>query len=257
MNRLKDVVLISVMAFLLLANVVQVQAEEGLNVGLTKEVDKITVTAGEIFTVKIEVENYDDNEFNNLTLMDLVDVSTFSPKNMTGTYIDTGTIYDTIEWNIPSLKPHEKKTFTYLLTAITDVEMNYTLIKAKLFDADNNIKLSNPVNMYILGEEPKNVCLINGLCEPGENYLTCPKDCSSGSKDNYCDQILDGRCDPDCAKDVDIDCTCGNNVCDEKESATTCPEDCKKEAPNLFIYGIIAIVFVSLFILLLIKLKVV
>lgn len=51
----------------------------------------------------------------------------------------------------------------------------------------------------------------NGVCEPGfgENYLTCPKDCPSGSRDGYCDKIADGRCDPDCGPGEDQDCIAG------------------------------------------------
>ncbi|MEM5811741.1 MAG: hypothetical protein QW641_00325 [Candidatus Aenigmatarchaeota archaeon] len=50
----------------------------------------------------------------------------------------------------------------------------------------------------------------NKICESfspyNENYVNCPKDCPSGSKDNYCDAIADGKCDPDCEKNKDIDC---------------------------------------------------
>lgn len=50
----------------------------------------------------------------------------------------------------------------------------------------------------------------NGICESfppyNENYKNCPKDCPSGSKDNYCDGVVDGRCDPDCKEKEDIDC---------------------------------------------------
>jgi len=48
----------------------------------------------------------------------------------------------------------------------------------------------------------------NGICEPefGENYLTFPKDCPSGSRDGYCDKVPDGRCDPDCLTEEDPDC---------------------------------------------------
>lgn len=56
----------------------------------------------------------------------------------------------------------------------------------------------------------ENKCIPCGddLCELelGENYKICPKDCPSGSKDNYCDAIADGKCDPDCEKNQDIDC---------------------------------------------------
>jgi len=52
------------------------------------------------------------------------------------------------------------------------------------------------------------ICNKNGRCdvEAGENYGNCPEDCPSGSKDNYCDKVKDGRCDPDCEENEDIDC---------------------------------------------------
>jgi len=46
----------------------------------------------------------------------------------------------------------------------------------------------------------------DGVCEPGENYKTCPQDCRSGIKDGYCDGVADGVCDPDCTASQDPDC---------------------------------------------------
>jgi hypothetical protein len=73
------------------------------------------------------------------------------------------------------------------------------------------------------------LCNKNSICEieKHENYLSCPEDCPSGSKDGYCDKILDGRCDADCLEEMDIDCTCGNKLCDERENEKLCPKDCK------------------------------
>lgn len=67
----------------------------------------------------------------------------------------------------------------------------------------------------------------------GENYENCPQDCPSGSRDNYCDSIADGICDPDCKAREDIDCLeelCGNGKCDEGEGENyeNCPQDCPK-----------------------------
>ena len=47
----------------------------------------------------------------------------------------------------------------------------------------------------------------DGLCNsPMENHMNCPQDCPSGGKDNYCDALSDGICDPDCKIEEDIDC---------------------------------------------------
>ena len=52
-----------------------------------------------------------------------------------------------------------------------------------------------------------------GFCENIENFLTCPNDCPSGSRDNYCDLQRDGICDPDCPN-YDFDCEeCIDNIC--------------------------------------------
>jgi len=63
----------------------------------------------------------------------------------------------------------------------------------------------------------------------GETVFTC-KDCPSGSSDGICDQLKDGICDPDCSKERDWDCHCGDGVCDEKlgEDEDSCPKDCGK-----------------------------
>ena len=47
----------------------------------------------------------------------------------------------------------------------------------------------------------------DGKCdlEIGEDYITS-KDCRSGSYDNVCDGIADGKCDQDCTAEGDIDC---------------------------------------------------
>lgn len=46
----------------------------------------------------------------------------------------------------------------------------------------------------------------NYVCDPQESYESCNKDCPSGGKDDYCDKISDGKCDPDCIKTEDRDC---------------------------------------------------
>ncbi len=74
------------------------------------------------------------------------------------------------------------------------------------------------------------ICNNNLICEPEkkEHHGNCPKDCHSGSADNYCDEIEDGTCDPDCPQEQDIDCTTD------------------KDDKSHLIYYIIAIIFVVL-----------
>ncbi|MEA3254935.1 MAG: hypothetical protein U9Q22_03765 [Candidatus Altiarchaeota archaeon] len=71
------------------------------------------------------------------------------------------------------------------------------------------------------------LCNINGVCEHGETYLNCLQDCS-GSKDNYCDTLRDGVCDPDCSRWEDMDCICNKDAICELgiENYLNCPKDC-------------------------------
>ncbi len=97
------------------------------------------------------------------------------------------------------------------------------------------------------------LCNNNKVCENlrTENYLSCPYDCSSGSDDNYCDEVLDGRCDSDCVvKELDVDCTCGDNICGDKENNKTCPEDCSKSGKKHLFTSTYLMVLLILIILL-------
>lgn len=55
----------------------------------------------------------------------------------------------------------------------------------------------------------------NNKCEGHESHESCTKDCASGSQDDFCDEIKDGICDPDCSAKTDADCEsieAGGNV---------------------------------------------
>ena len=49
------------------------------------------------------------------------------------------------------------------------------------------------------------LCNHNGICENGENTLICKSDCPSGMADGFCDNAVDGKCDPDCISEYDLD----------------------------------------------------
>lgn len=46
----------------------------------------------------------------------------------------------------------------------------------------------------------------DGSCQFHESYENCPEDCPSGLKDDFCDMVEEGECDPDCGVGVDPDC---------------------------------------------------
>jgi putative hemolysin len=93
-----------------------------------------------------------------------------------------------------------------------------------------------PDNKEIEVTKAMNLTLITGycgnnFCNIGETYDTCPKDCSSGTVDGYCDKISDGICDNDCVIQQmpasDIDCPyCGDGLCKLGENYENCKADC-------------------------------
>ncbi|MCK4731804.1 MAG: hypothetical protein KAT65_05020, partial [Methanophagales archaeon] len=73
-----------------------------------------------------------------------------------------------------------------------------TFSPAVINDEYGNAFESNPTNIKI-------TCNPNGKCDPGENYIFCPEDCTTGIADGICDGVVDGRIDPDCAEGYDPD----------------------------------------------------
>ena len=49
------------------------------------------------------------------------------------------------------------------------------------------------------------MCEPDGTCDPGESFVLCPDDCTTGLADGLCDMVADGTQDPDCEYGVDPD----------------------------------------------------
>lgn len=86
-------------------------------------------------------------------------------------------------------------------------EGEYSVI-INLIDINGMIVDSQRLEFMVLLGEKK--CKIDGFCIGDENYGTCPNDCKSGMKDNYCDMVIDKICDPDC-ENKDLDCKIKEN----------------------------------------------
>jgi hypothetical protein len=69
----------------------------------------------------------------------------------------------------------------------------------EIYNPNNTIAVVIDVSKYA-------TCNHDNVCGLNENYNTCPEDCPSGSRDEYCDGIKDGRCDLDCIPEKDVDC---------------------------------------------------
>lgn len=67
----------------------------------------------------------------------------------------------------------------------------------------------------------------NNICEPYESYESCTGDCTSGSKDDFCDGASDGICDPDCSSKTDNDCDYIKT--DENNEATAAANNIKNQ----------------------------
>lgn len=63
---------------------------------------------------------------------------------------------------------------------------------------DETLLFSAPLSEYLCSED--------SICAEGEDYLSCPSDCRSGGRDDFCDRMNDGICDPDCYIGFDPDC---------------------------------------------------
>ncbi|MBU2640055.1 MAG: hypothetical protein KKG75_05135, partial [Nanoarchaeota archaeon] len=92
--------------------------------------------------------------------------------------------YQNLRFSVPSLTSKQKNEISYKIisTNLRDISKLKTLILSQ--------ELSSSLVTINCG---------NGICNPGEDFITCPEDCR-----------------------------CGNNKCDLDESETSCPEDCKK-----------------------------
>ncbi|MFH1209591.1 MAG: hypothetical protein V1663_02270 [archaeon] len=119
------------------------------------------------------------------------------PESITETKYYNGIRVNFLKWNI-NIEPGQVSTVSY---KIKPLQLGtYTLSQTTARDIfTTDTFTSNSLSFKIN-------CVPNNLCDSNENYLTCPIDCRSGSKDGICDSIPDSVCDSDCLKSNDSDC---------------------------------------------------
>jgi hypothetical protein len=151
--------------------------------------------AGEEFTVTLRVENKDDG---------LIEMLLIEPMRQAVTYVNAPEPsiirYEALEvrllrWS-KTLDPGETVEYDYVMRS--DSPGSVTFPPATVNDQYGNTFESKP--MYVMVE-----CVPDGVCNPGENYINCPADCTTGIKDGVCDGVVDGRIDPDCIPEADPD----------------------------------------------------
>lgn len=134
------------------------------------------------------------------------------------------------------------------------IPYNENAAKMEMYNLKNSKIMDIDVSSYA------NTCG-NARCEDYESYESCTKDCSSGSKDDFCDEVKDGICDPDCSLKTDADCeaektgesnqTVAAKAGQEQRQQKSVEEP--KEKPNyliwiLLVLAIIVLILVFLFI---------
>ncbi|MFB6075830.1 MAG: hypothetical protein ABEK17_01680 [Candidatus Aenigmatarchaeota archaeon] len=172
---------------------------------ITKKIDVKTASYNE----EIEVEIFVENKGNKKIRGEIIDIY---PKYATvkGKEVERGSIEPKLTWNL-TLDSNQNKTFSYWLNFSqiphSMVSSKIVYLEEAILKYDNMETSSNP-NQINVTDIPQDInCNYNFECEPGlgENSNNCVQDCPISGKDNYCDELIDSICDPDC-KGKDPDC---------------------------------------------------
>jgi len=184
---------------------------DAVNLEVTKDSEN-KINFGENLEVNIYIENLENSEIN-LTVKefignaDPIDPTSFISSSDESEYeFSYGPPY--YLWEI---KINSSSTYTIKYIIKPTIFGTFSLSPTQVETSSGEIFFSNSLNIEVVPEK-------NGICEPeiGENYITNPDDCPSGSDDGMCDLIQDGICDPDCVGDADSDC-------EETATTTTSP----------------------------------
>jgi len=164
------------------------------------------VFAGDVFNVTLKVSSRHKSKLNILVV---------DPQRSGVSYIGgpepyiiryEGLEVPLFRWK-ETISPGQTKEYSYQVKAGSPGTITFP--PATVNDDYGNTFETTPAFVQVM-------CMENGACDQGENYVFCPQDCPTGSKDDTCDAAEDGRIDPDCAPGADPDSI-------TKETATTLP----------------------------------
>ncbi|MFH1404137.1 MAG: hypothetical protein ABIH11_07720 [Candidatus Altiarchaeota archaeon] len=164
------------------------------NISITRT-HKANTTVGETVKVTIRVSNNHDAP---LTLL------VVEPQRPGLEYINAPEPYMRTYENLQvplmrwreEFRPGENKEYTY---SIRKTGTGSVLLAAATVTDQYGKTYATPASSITFACNP------DGFCQKGEDYIFCPQDCQTGSEDNTCDGIQDGRMDPDCMPEADPD----------------------------------------------------
>lgn len=175
-------------------------------VNIIKSISKETVYTGEIANISIKIINNGSSDISGI-LYDLPPefVEVIDGQKEAGDF----EVSNYVQKFQLKLSPKEEFLTSYKInfSRVPEGLLNKEIKIGKSVFIDNkgNEYFSNDVNLFIKTDK-KLLCNYNFKCENGENSNNCIQDCLSGSEDNYCDELIDGRCDSDCGTFKDRDC---------------------------------------------------
>lgn len=179
-----------------------------------------TAVIGQKIWVSIKIENK-DNEEKDIIFIERLGNADFDDSQAKYTETDYGEKFWYYRWriNLPA-----KKNFTLLYWIIPESIGNYVISPAKInTERDVSYLKTWTINIKCKADQECNL-------QEGENYLTCPEDCSTGLADNICDFSKDDKCDPDCEKESDPDCE--KELSSEEEKELDVETEIMKEEDN-------------------------
>ncbi|MBU1203660.1 MAG: BatD family protein [Nanoarchaeota archaeon] len=163
---------------------------------------KNQVTVGEPLDIRISLFNQGTSQ-KSVIIEERIpeNFELLNPPEPTKTKYYNGITVSFLEWEL-SIPAGRSESVTYTITSQRPGDI--TIPPTKITDKSTSTILQGEIFQLTVN------CEVNAICESGENYLNCPQDCPTGSKDGICDSMADEICDPDCTKDPD--CTILNKI---------------------------------------------